>query len=74
MLLDVSPQKLPKVWRSYLKERCKQHQNLKKESAKLEVLLKEKSIDKDTYERLKTLLEIIYEQKRQDIRLKYMFT
>ena len=73
MLLDVSPRKLPKVWRSYLKERCKQRQNLKKESSRLEVLFKEKSIDKDTYERLKTLLEVVYEQKRQATCLKYRF-
>jgi hypothetical protein len=59
------------VWRFYLKERCEQHQNLKKESSRLDMLLKEKSIEKDTYERLKELLERGYEQKRQDIRLKY---
>jgi uncharacterized protein YjcR len=59
------------VWRSYLKERCEQHQHMKYESSRLDMFLKEKSIDKDTYERLQKLLERSYEQKRQDIRLKY---
>jgi hypothetical protein len=35
------------------------------------MLLKEKSIDEDTYERLKNLLERSYEQKRQDTQMKY---
>jgi hypothetical protein len=35
------------------------------------MLLKEEAIDEDTYERLRNLLERGYEQKRQDIRLKY---
>ena len=73
MLFNSSSRKLPKIWRSYLKERCEQHQHLKMESSRLDILLKEKSIDKDTYERLKKLLETGYEQKRQNIRLKYGF-
>jgi hypothetical protein len=47
---------------------------MKNESSRLDMLLKGKSIDKDTYERLKKLLETSYEQKRQDIRLKYGLT
>ena len=73
MLFNRSSRKLPETWRSYLKERSKQHQRMKKESSRLDMLLKEKSIDKDTHERLKQLLETVYEQKRQDIRLKYGF-
>ena len=37
------------------------------------MLLKENSIDESTYERLTKLLETVYEQKRQEIRLKYGF-
>jgi hypothetical protein len=37
------------------------------------MLLKENSIDEDTYERLKKLLETSYEQKRLNIQLKYGF-
>ena len=74
LLFDSSSRKLPKIWRSYLKERCEQQQHLKTESSRLDMLLEEKSIDKDTYERLRKLLERGYEQKRQDIRLKYGFT
>jgi len=65
--------KLQKIWRSYLKERCEQHQSLSKEFSRLDMLLKENSIDESTYERLKKLLETGYEQKRQEIRLKYGF-
>ena len=73
MLFNSSSPKLPKIWRSYLKERCKQHQRLKKETSRLDRLLKDDSIDRETYERLKKLLETGYEQRRQDIRLKYGF-
>ena len=73
MLFNRSSQKLPKIWRSYLKERCKQHQLLKKETSKLDILLIDKSIDKETCERLKQILETGYELKRQDLRLKYGF-
>jgi DNA-binding SARP family transcriptional activator len=73
LLFNSSSWKLPKSWRSYLKERCEQKQHLKKQSSRLEVLLKTDSIDKDTYERLMKLLDRGYEQKRQEIRLKYGF-
>ena len=73
LLFNSSSWKLPKIWRSYLKERVEQKQHLKKESSRLETLLKAKSIDKETHERLMKLLERGYEQKRQDIRLKYGF-
>jgi hypothetical protein len=65
--------KLQKTWRSYLKERHEQHQRLSKEFSRLDMLLKENSIDESTYERLTKLLETVYEQKRQEIRLKYGF-
>jgi hypothetical protein len=73
LLFNRSSRKLPKTWCSFLKERCEQHQFLKKETSKLDMLLKDKSIDKETHERLKELLETGYEQRRQDMRLKYGF-
>jgi uncharacterized protein YfbU (UPF0304 family) len=73
VLFNSSSGKLQKIWRSYLKERCKQHQSLSKEFSRLDMLLKENSIDESTYERLKKLLETGYEQTRQEIRLKYGF-
>ena len=73
LLFNSTSRKLPKIWRSYLKERCEQHQHLKTEFSRLYVLLKEKSIDKETYERLKKLLEIGYEQKLMETRLKHGF-
>jgi uncharacterized protein YfbU (UPF0304 family) len=72
-LFKSSTAKLQKTWRSYLKERHEQHQRLSKEFSRLDILLKENSIDESTYERLKKLLETGYEQKRQEIRLKYGF-
>jgi hypothetical protein len=71
LLFNSSSRKLPKIWRSYLKERCEQHQRLKTEFSRLDMLLKEKSIDESTYERLRKLLERGYEQTRHEIRLKY---
>jgi hypothetical protein len=72
-LFNKSTQKLQKLVRSYLKERCKQHKRMKEESSKLDLLLKGNQIDENTYERLQELLEMSYKQKSQEIRLKYGF-
>jgi hypothetical protein len=65
--------KLQKMKRSYHKERWEQQQQLKEEFSKLNVLLKENSIDETTYERLNKLLRMGYKLKRQETRLKYGF-
>ncbi|MEM2937160.1 MAG: hypothetical protein QXJ63_01265 [Candidatus Bathyarchaeia archaeon] len=67
------PWKLQRVKRSYFKERFKQQQRLKEEVARLDTLLRENAIDEDTYRRLRKLLEIGYQQQRQETRRKYGF-
>jgi hypothetical protein len=62
-----------KLRTSYIKERTKQRANLNQEMNGLTTLLKENSIDQETYERLKKILTIGYEQKRQEIRVKHGF-
>jgi uncharacterized Fe-S cluster-containing radical SAM superfamily protein len=65
-----------KLWnakRSYFKERLKQRQHLNEEISRLDMLLKEKVIDEDTHKRLRKLLEMGYQKKRQETRLKYGF-
>ena len=69
----LSSRKLQKTRRSYLRERCKQQQRLNEEFSRLDVFLKENLIDESTYERLKRLLEMGYEHKRQETRLIYGF-
>ncbi len=72
-MFNGSSQKLQKIKRSYLKERSKQQQQLNEEFSRLDVLLKQNSIDESTHERLKKLLEMGYKQKRMETRLKYGF-
>jgi hypothetical protein len=67
------PRKLQRVKRSYFRGRFKQQQRLKEEVARLDTLLKENAIDEDTYRRLRKVLEIGYQQQRQETRRKYGF-
>jgi len=72
-LFNRASRKLQKIRRSYLKERSKQQQQLNEEFSRLDVLLKQNSIDENTHERLRKLLEMGYKQKRIETRLKYGF-
>jgi hypothetical protein len=65
--------KLQRVRSSYQKERGQQQQKLNLEVTRLDNLLNNGSIDPSTHERLKKLLEMAYEQKREDTRIKYGF-
>lgn len=47
---------------------------MKEELLRLDMFLKENSIDEGTHERLKKLVGMGYKQKRQETRLKYGFT
>ncbi len=71
---EIADRKLQKTRRGYVKERIKQREHLNGEIAGLDKLLKENSIDEDTHARLGKVLEIGYEQKRQETREKYGFT
>jgi len=66
--------KLQKTRQAYIKERTKQREHLTREIASLDRLLKESSIDEDIYVRLKKLLEMGNEQKRQETREIFGFT
>src|SRR3989337_4466462 len=54
---------------AYFKEKAKQRQLLDKELADLEQLLTNKSIDKDTYKRLKKLVEMNEEKQEKTVDL-----
>jgi uncharacterized membrane protein len=54
---------------AYLKEKAKQRQLLDKELADLGQLLRNKSIDEDTYKRLKTLVEMNEEKQEKTVDL-----
>jgi hypothetical protein len=70
---EIAHRKLQKTRHAYIKERIEQREHLNREVAGLDKLLKENSIDEDTCARLKKLLEIGYEQKRQETREKHGF-
>lgn len=70
---DIARRKLQKTRRAYIKERQKEREHLSREISALERLLKENSIDDYTYARYKKLLEMGYEQKRQQTRERYGF-
>ncbi|MEM3463905.1 MAG: hypothetical protein QXL91_03485 [Candidatus Bathyarchaeia archaeon] len=65
--------KMQKAKCSYFKERVQQRQHLNEEITKLDKLFKENVIDEDTHRRLRKLLEIAYQKKRQETRRKYGF-
>ncbi|MGB9713752.1 MAG: hypothetical protein ACPLZC_02090 [Candidatus Bathyarchaeales archaeon] len=67
------PRKMQKVKSSYFKERVQQRQHLNEEITRLDKLFQESVIDEDTYIRLRKLLDIAYQKKRQETRRKYGF-
>jgi hypothetical protein len=72
-MFNSSSRNLEKRKRSYFKERLQQRQHVNEEFSRLCRLLIENSIDEGTFERLKALLKMGYEQKRQETRIKYGF-
>ena len=67
---EFAHRKLQKTRRAYIQERTEQRENLKNEVARLDKLLKENSIDKDTYARLNKILKISDKQKCKEARRK----
>jgi cell shape-determining protein MreC len=67
------PRKMQKVKSSYFKERVQQRQHLNEEITRLNKLSQENVIDEDMHRRLRKLLNIAYQKKRQETRLKYGF-
>jgi len=65
--------KLQKIRRAYFKERQRERERFDREVTSLDKLLKENSLDKNTYARYIKLLEMDYEQKRQRTRVRFGF-
>jgi ribosomal protein L16 Arg81 hydroxylase len=55
-----------KVIQSYLKVRLEEKRTLSKQLQRLDAQLKEKTIDKQTYKRLKDVLEINFLKQREE--------
>ena len=51
-----------------MKERVKQEKKFAEELEKLDVLLRDKSIDKNTHARLRKILEISFAKQRDEVR------
>lgn len=60
--------KLKKLMRTYVRNRLKQEKIFTLELEKLEALLRDKSIDQDTYARLRQILDINFAQQREEAR------
>jgi len=58
--------KTKKLIQAYIKEKVKQQEAMNKELAKIDKLLENKLIDKETCERLKNVLLVIAEKKREE--------
>ena len=61
--------KLAKLARAYMKDRLKQRETLNKQLEILEAQLRKKTIDKNTYARLKNVLEINFAKRSEEARL-----
>jgi SMC interacting uncharacterized protein involved in chromosome segregation len=70
---DERKRKMEKLRRSYIEERTKQRDHLNEEIEGLTKLLKEDSINRETFERLKKILEISYGEKREKTRKNHGF-
>jgi Na+-transporting NADH:ubiquinone oxidoreductase subunit NqrC len=61
---QIARRKTKKLVQAYIKEKAKQRQAMNKEIAKIDKLFENKSIDKETCERLKNVLTVMKEKKR----------
>jgi rubrerythrin len=57
-----------KLLRKHVEDRVKQEKKFTEEVGKLDVLLRDKSIDKNTYARLRKILEISFAKQRDKVR------
>ena len=63
---EITRRKTKKLVQAYIKEKAKQHKAMNKELAKIDKLFENKSIDKETCERLKNVLITMNEKKREE--------
>jgi hypothetical protein len=63
---EITRRKTKKLVQAYIKEKAKQQEAMNKELAKIDKLFENKSIDKETCERLKNVLIMMNEKKREE--------
>ncbi len=63
---EIARRKTKKLMQAYVKEKAKQRQTISKELARIDKLFEDKSIDKETCERLKNVLILMNEKKREE--------
>jgi hypothetical protein len=62
----IARRKTKKLVQAYIKEKAKQQEGMNKELANINKLFENKSIDKETCERLKNVLIVMNEKKREE--------
>jgi uncharacterized membrane protein YraQ (UPF0718 family) len=63
---EITRRKTKKLVQAYIKEKAKQQEAVNNELAKIDKLFENKSIDKETCERLKNVLIVMNEKKREE--------
>jgi len=63
---EIAKKKTKKLMQAYIKQRAKQKSSMNKELAKIDKLFEEKSIDKETCERLKNVLIVMDAKENED--------
>ena len=63
---EITRRKTKKLVQAYIKEKAKQQEAMNKELANIDKLFENKSIDKETCERLKNVLIMMNEKKREE--------
>lgn len=63
---EIAKKKTKKLMQAYIKQRAKQKSSMNKELAKIDKLFEEKSIDKETCERLKNVLIVMNAKENED--------
>ena len=63
----IAKRKTKKLIQAYIKEKAKQKKAMNKELAKIDKLFEEKSIDKETCERLKNVLIVMNKKESEEI-------
>jgi hypothetical protein len=63
---EIAKKKTRKLVHTYIKERAKQQKTMNKELAKIDKLYEDKSIDKETCERLKNVLIVMNKKESKE--------
>jgi uncharacterized membrane protein YhiD involved in acid resistance len=63
---EIARRKTKKLVQAYVKEKAKRQEAVNRELAKIDKLFEDKSIDKETCERLKNVLIVMHEKEREE--------